>query len=93
MDYIQYKIPQNALHVLCVVMSGVFRIYFKKGGPNVRWPLVLTQRGPNQVFQFFTMSKKKLLAYGGPWPIWSGVNTPLVVMPDDAIESVATDAA
>ena len=30
----------------------------KRGGPNVCWTLVLTQRGPNQVFQFFYYVKK-----------------------------------
>ena len=48
--------------------SGVFRI--SKRGSNFRWPLVLTQRGPNYVFQFFPMVKKKFfLPKGGHGPI------------------------
>ena len=48
------------------MVSGVFRI--SKRGPNFRWPLVLTQRGgPNQVFQFFSLSTKIFFGQGGPW--------------------------
>ena len=38
------------------LLSGVFRIS-KRRGPDFRWPLVITQRGPNYVFQFFPMVK------------------------------------
>ena len=50
---------------------------FHKGGPNFLWPLVLTQRGPNQVFQIFSHVKKNF-AKGGPWPN-GPLNTPLLV--------------
>ena len=45
---------------------------FQKGGPNFCWPLVLTQRGPNQVFQFFPMVKKNFFCQRGAmvqWPL------------------------
>ena len=62
--------------------SGVFKI--SKRGPNVRWPLVLTQGGPNQVFQFFCYVKKKFFGQrGGHGRFGQGVNTPLV--PDDSV--------
>ena len=40
----------------------VFRISWRK--LNFLWPLVLTQRGPNQVFQIFSNVKKNLLPKG-----------------------------
>ena len=44
---------------------------FQKGGPHVRWPLVLTQGGAKPSFPIFLLcKKKKFLAKGGPWPIW-----------------------
>ena len=39
-------------------ISGVFRIS-KRGGPNVRWPLVLTKKGEPS-FPIFLLSKKNL---------------------------------
>ena len=49
------------------MISDVFRI--SKRGPNIRWPLVLTQRGSQTKFSnFFTMSNKFFLAKRGPWP-------------------------
>ena len=41
---------------------------FHKGGPNFLWPLVLTQRGPNQVLKKISCKKKNFFAKGGPWP-------------------------
>ena len=53
-----------------LVSSGYLR--FQKGGPNFRWPLVLTQRGPNHVFLFFRMVKIFFICQAGhgrgPWP-------------------------
>ena len=44
-----------------MLTSGVFRI--SKGGSNIRWPLVLTQRGGQTKFSnLFTMTKKNF------WP-------------------------
>ena len=51
--------------------GAVAYLGFQKGGPNFRWPLVLTQRGGQTKFSnFFIMSKKNFLAKGGPWSIW-----------------------
>ena len=51
-------------------MDSVWYLGFQKeGGPNVRWTLVLTQRGRgNQVFQFFYYVKQNFLAKGA-WSI------------------------
>ena len=51
--------------------------FHKGGGANFRWPLVLTQGGPNHVFLFFAMVKK-VFAEGGHGPM-GPLNTPLVL--------------
>ena len=47
---------------------------FQKGGPNFRWPLVLTQRGQYPVF--FSMVKNFFFAKGGLGPM-APLNMPL----------------
>ena len=48
---------------------------FHKGGPNFRWPLVLTWRGAKPCFPIFSYGEI-YLTKGGPWPNAS-LNTPL----------------
>ena len=46
----------SSTHAWVISCQAVAYLGFQKGGPNFRWPLVLTQReGPNHVFQFFPM--------------------------------------
>ena len=64
-----------------------FRISNTGGGPNFRWPLVLTQRGgPNQVFPIFlAMCKKKFFGQRGAMAQWPPpLNTPLIENQYDA---------
>ena len=57
-------------------VSGVFRIS-KRGGPNFRWPLVLTQRGGQTKFSnFFLWWKIFFFAKGGHGPM-PPLKTPL----------------
>ena len=48
------------------------------GGPNFRWPQVLTQRGPNYVFQFFSYDQKQIFLPKGAMAQWPPLNTPLL---------------
>ena len=63
---------------IIIFIGPVAYLGFQKGGPNVCWPLVLTQRGPNQVFQFFHCQKNFFLAKGGYGRFGQEVNTPLI---------------
>ena len=50
------------------VIFSVAYLGFQKGGPNFRWPLVLTQRGGKPSFPIFLVCQQKnFLAKGGPW--------------------------
>ena len=66
-------------HAVAPRVSGVFRI--SKGGPNFRWLLVLTQRGPNPkgaklCFPNFSYGEQKNFLPKGPW-LNGPPNTPL----------------
>ena len=52
------KNPHSSILCLCCTVAY---LGFHKEGPNFRWPLVLTQRGPKHVFLYFPMTKKNLL--------------------------------
>ena len=50
--------------------GAVAYLGFHKGGPNFRWPLVLTQRGGQTMFTYFFSCEKFFLPKGGmaQWP-------------------------
>ena len=76
-----FALAHVAVLVLChlnnVQRHSMAYLGFQKGGPNFRWPLVLTQRGAKLSFPNFSYGEKKIFfAKEGPWPN-GPLNTPL----------------
>ena len=67
LDVCPYEVPPH-IPESQALSCPVAYLGFQKGGPNFCWPLVLTQRRPNYVFQFFPMVKKNFFCLWGPWP-------------------------
>ena len=61
---------------------------FQKGGSNICWPLVLTQRGAKPSFPiFYYVEKKYFWPKGGYGRFGQGVNTPLNTTSSHAVSS------
>ena len=59
------------------VAIAVAYLGFQKGGPNVLWPLVLTQKGVKPSFPIFYYVENFFLRKWGHGRFGQGVNTPL----------------
>ena len=69
-----FKIDHNSTIIVRLASDSslncfpsVAYLQFHKEGPNFLWPLMLTQRGPNHVFLFFSYGQKDFFGQRRPW--------------------------